>query len=105
MPGWRRSVPAWAIAVGQVLGEACVVDAQGGIAVSARRCRRAALVAGRGGFPLPELLLLRPLRLCFSEGRAATCPLASQRSSPCGSPMIKGRGGLFFQSECDHVVM
>lgn len=105
MGGW--CIPARRTAVGQVLGESLVVDAQRATAVPALRL----LLRSAFGapallclFPLPRLLLLGALCLGFSKRRARARTWPAQGAASDRLPLIVGREGFFFQSECDHVV-
>jgi hypothetical protein len=103
---WRRSVsPRRSTPICQILGKPLVVDTQRPATVPARRLRATFIALLLGILPVPSLLLLDALRLCFGEGRARTRTLAAQRAAPGGLPVIGGRGGFLFQSECDHVVV
>jgi hypothetical protein len=92
------------MAVGQVLGESRVLDTQRGIAFPAGR-RLAAFLAQRGGLSVSHALLFFTLCLCFCQGGTLARALTPQRASPFRLPMFRGKEGLLFQSECDHVVM
>ena len=105
LSGWR-SVPARRTAVGQILGESLVVDAQRAAAVPALRLLRPAL----GAITLlclllfPRLLLRNALRLGFRQCRARARTGPAHGAASGRLPLIVGREGFFFQSECDHVV-
>ncbi|WP_338414100.1 hypothetical protein [uncultured Sphaerotilus sp.] len=106
LPGWR-GVPARRTAVGQILRKSLVVDAQRAAAIPALGLLRSAVgvIALLCLFPFPRLLLLDALRLGFSERRTWACTRPAQGAASGRLPLIVGRGGFFFQSECDHVVM
>ncbi|MEX8494391.1 hypothetical protein [Sphaerotilus sp.] len=92
------------MAVGQILGKSLVVDAQRSAAIPAWGLRSAVgAIALLGLLPFP-CLLLDALRLGFRECRARAGTVSAHGASSGRLPLIVGRGGFFFQSECDHVV-